>query len=198
MSSLNRSNHKEFTIFWYSRSNWFIQIPRIPNTSCAAISNNMETLLIQILLQPTVSQQIPHFHIYSQHEGMDKKKLHLRNYKEYLWSKYFVTTPEPGARLVLTHGLIWISTRNDINKIWRNHWRKTRYIGKKLTCRPRSQAFFATRAAPSITLGFDVLVQLVIAAITTLPCLSSASCPWKENFTTFSCASFGTANPYSE
>lgn len=25
--------------------------------------------------------------------------------KKYLWSKYFVTTPEPGARLVFTHGL---------------------------------------------------------------------------------------------
>nr|GMD33502.1 hypothetical protein ALC57_05748 [Ipomoea batatas] len=60
---------------------------------------------------------------------------------------------------------------------------------------PSSAAFLATSAAPSITLGFDVFVQLVIAAITTLPCLSSAGCPWKENFATFSCASFGTANP---
>ena len=34
---------------------------------------------------------------------------------------------------------------------------------------PRSTAFFATRPAASITLGFDVLVQLVIAAITTAP-----------------------------
>lgn len=27
--------------------------------------------------------------------------------KKYLWSKYFVTTPEPGARLVFIHGLTW-------------------------------------------------------------------------------------------
>jgi hypothetical protein len=26
---------------------------------------------------------------------------------KYLWSRYFVTTPEPGARLVLTQGLTW-------------------------------------------------------------------------------------------
>lgn len=63
------------------------------------------------------------------------------------------------------------------------------------TCRPSSQAFFATRPAPSMTLGFDVLVQLVIAAITTLPCLSSAGCPWNENFATLSCVSLGTAKP---
>ena len=34
---------------------------------------------------------------------------------------------------------------------------------------PRSTAFFATSPAAIITLGFDVLVQLVMAAITTLP-----------------------------
>ena len=33
-----------------------------------------------------------------------------------------------------------------------------------------STAFFATRPAPIITLGFEVFVQLVIAAITTSPC----------------------------
>ena len=53
-----------------------------------------------------------------------------------------MTTFEPGARLVFTHG-----------------------------CRvsPRSNAFFATSPAPIITLGFDVFVQLVIAAMTTAP-----------------------------
>ena len=40
--------------------------------------------------------------------------------------------------------------------------------------RPRSTAFFATRPAPIITLGFDVFVQLVIAATTTEPCSRSA------------------------
>ena len=53
-----------------------------------------------------------------------------------------VTTFEPGARLVLTQGCDW---------------------------RPRSTAFFATRPAAIITEGLDVLVQLVIAAITTEP-----------------------------
>ena len=62
--------------------------------------------------------------------------------------RYSVTTFEPGARLVFTHG-----------------WR----------FRPFSTAFFATSPAPIITLGFDVLVQLVIAAMTTEPC-SMATC----------------------
>lgn len=48
---------------------------------------------------------------------------------------------------------------------------------RQLTSNPSSQAFFATKAAPSITLGFEVFVQLVIAAITTSPCLSSAGVP---------------------
>src|SRR2546428_10555090 len=51
-----------------------------------------------------------------------------------------VTTFEPGARLVFTHGC---------------------------DLRPFSTAFFATRPAAIITDGFDVLVQLVIAAVTT-------------------------------
>src|SRR5438093_5952163 len=58
------------------------------------------------------------------------------------WFKYSVTTFDPGARLVFTHG-----------------WRFS----------PRSTAFFARRPAPIITLGFDVFVQLVIAAMTTAP-----------------------------
>src|SRR6202158_3002589 len=56
--------------------------------------------------------------------------------------RYSVTTFEPGARLVFTHG-----------------WRAS----------PRSTAFFASRPAAIITLGFEVFVQLVIAAITTEP-----------------------------
>src|SRR4026208_1708085 len=51
--------------------------------------------------------------------------------------RYSVTTRDPGARLVLTHGF---------------------------TLRPRLTALRATRPAPIMTLGFDVLVQLVIAA----------------------------------
>src|SRR3954471_15205399 len=53
-----------------------------------------------------------------------------------------MTTFEPGASEVLTHGL---------------------------TASPRSTAFLASSPAPSMTDGFDVFVQLVIAAITTAP-----------------------------
>ena len=53
-----------------------------------------------------------------------------------------MTTVEPGASEVFTQGL---------------------------TSRPRSTAFLASRPAPIITDGFDVFVQLVIAAITTRP-----------------------------
>src|SRR5512141_1558264 len=57
--------------------------------------------------------------------------------------RYSVTTFEPGARLVFTHGL-------DLN--------------------PRSDAFFASNPAAIRTDGLEVFVQLVIAAITTAPC----------------------------
>ena len=53
-----------------------------------------------------------------------------------------MTTFDPGASDVLTHGL---------------------------TVRPRCTALRANRPAPSITDGFEVFVQLVIAAITTWP-----------------------------
>src|SRR5690348_2946053 len=57
-------------------------------------------------------------------------------------SRYSVTTLEPGARDVLTHGF---------------------------TVRPRCTALRASSPAPSITDGLEVFVQLVIAAITTCP-----------------------------
>ena len=53
-----------------------------------------------------------------------------------------MTTFDPGARDVFTHGL---------------------------TVRPFSTAFLATSPAAIITDGLEVLVQLVIAAITTSP-----------------------------
>src|ERR1700730_8684318 len=62
-----------------------------------------------------------------------------------------MTTFEPGARLVLTQGL---------------------------EVRPRSTAFFATRPAATSTDGFDVLVQLVMAAMTTLPSWIVAPLPF--------------------
>src|SRR5687768_10893376 len=61
-----------------------------------------------------------------------------------------MTTLEPGARVVLTHGL---------------------------RARPRSTALRASSAAPIITCGLDVLVQEVIAAITTAPWSSSYVTP---------------------
>ncbi len=57
-----------------------------------------------------------------------------------------MTTREPGARLVLT-------------------------VGR--TVRPRSTARLASRPAATITEGFEVLVQLVMAAITIDPCSSA-------------------------
>src|SRR5688500_11322127 len=57
-----------------------------------------------------------------------------------------MTTFDPGASVVFTHGLV---------------------------SSPRSTAFLASRPAASITDGFDVLVQLVMAAMTTSPWFSS-------------------------
>ena len=54
-----------------------------------------------------------------------------------------MTTRDPGARLVFTHGFV---------------------------VRPLATAFRATSPAATITLGLLVLVQLVIAANTTAPC----------------------------
>ena len=67
-----------------------------------------------------------------------------------------MTTREPGARLVLTHG----GVRS-----------------------PRSTAFFASSPAATITSGFEVFVQLVIAAITTEPFESSYESPLEATAT---------------
>ncbi len=61
-----------------------------------------------------------------------------------------MTTLEPGASVVFTQGLRFS---------------------------PFSTAFLATSAAPTITCGLEVLVQEVIAAITTAPWSSSNSVP---------------------
>ena len=65
-------------------------------------------------------------------------------------SRYSVTTLEPGASEVFTHG--WTSS-------------------------PRWTALRASTPAPSMTDGFEVFVQLVIAAMTTWPWSSSNSSP---------------------
>src|SRR3954452_25458911 len=67
-----------------------------------------------------------------------------------------MTTLEPGARVVLTHGL---------------------------RSRPRSTAFLASSAAPIMTDGLDVFVHDVIAAIDTAPWSSSNSAPSRHNLT---------------
>ncbi len=59
-----------------------------------------------------------------------------------------MTTCEPGAREVFTHGL---------------------------ESRPASTAFLARSPAPTMTYGFEVLVHEVIAAMTTAPWSSSNS-----------------------
>src|SRR6185312_3603672 len=64
--------------------------------------------------------------------------------------RYSVTTLDPGARLVFTQGLL---------------------------LSPFSTAFLASRPAPTMTDGFEVFVQLVMAAITTAPLFSSADSP---------------------
>ena len=46
---------------------------------------------------------------------------------------------------------------------------RERSLDRGSTVRPRSTAFFASKPAASITLGLLVFVQLVIAAIKTLP-----------------------------
>ena len=61
-----------------------------------------------------------------------------------------MTTLDPGASEVLTHGL---------------------------TVSPRSTAFLASRAAATITEGLEVLVQEVIEAIATCPWSSSVWVP---------------------
>src|SRR3954447_5122046 len=61
-----------------------------------------------------------------------------------------MTTLDPGASVVFTHGLV---------------------------VKPRSTAFLASSAAPIITWGLDVLVQEVMAAITTCPWSTEVSVP---------------------
>ena len=68
-----------------------------------------------------------------------------------------MTTREPGARLLLTQGLV---------------------------SSPRSTAFLARRPAPIMTDGLEVLVQLVIAAMTTAPSCRVMSQPSSTPFTT--------------
>src|SRR5919202_3867385 len=70
--------------------------------------------------------------------------------------RYSVTTFEPGARLVLTCGA---------------------------TFKPLSTAFFASSPAPIMTDGFEVFVQLVIAAMTAEPCVMEDCWPSRVTVT---------------
>ena len=58
-----------------------------------------------------------------------------------------------------------------------------------LRARPRSTAFFASRPAATITGGFDVFVQVVIAAITTAPWSSRCVSPSSSTSTPVSACS---------
>src|SRR4051795_7524982 len=69
-----------------------------------------------------------------------------------------MTTLEPGASEVFTHGL---------------------------RCRPRSTAFLASKPAPTITNGFEVLVHDVMAATTTAPWSIATSSPSRVNLAGF-------------
>ncbi|CAB4745785.1 unannotated protein [freshwater metagenome] len=69
-----------------------------------------------------------------------------------------MTTLEPGANVVFTHGLL---------------------------DSPFSTAFFANKPAPIITLGFEVFVQEVIDAITTAPFEIALSLPLRLKATGF-------------
>src|SRR6266851_3032190 len=77
------------------------------------------------------------------------------------FDRYSPTTWEPGASEVLTHGL---------------------------TVRPLAAALRASRPAPTMTVGFDVLVHDVMAAITTSPW------PRSSLRATRSCGRFGPAS----
>jgi hypothetical protein len=81
-------------------------------------------------------------------DDVEAERLEVREQPDF--ARYSVTTFEPGARLVFTHG------------------------GRS---RPFSTAFFASSPAAIITDGFEVFVQLVIAAMTTEPCSSVNSFP---------------------
>lgn len=82
--------------------------------------------------------------------------------------RYFSTTFDPGERDVLTRGE---------------------------TFNPLARAFRARTAEASITLGFEVLVQLVIAAMTTDPWVILYSFPYKVTLTLFLVLSAATPNP---
>src|SRR5438552_3409660 len=106
------------------------QTTRLRSRTSAAISSGSGPLLPMHVVQPYPTRLNPSLSRYVCKPA---------------FSRYSVTTFDPGARLVLTHGRL---------------------------ASPFSTAFFASRPAPIITLGFDVFVQLVIAAITTDPCSS--------------------------
>src|SRR5438105_14301143 len=54
-----------------------------------------------------------------------------------------------------------------------------------LMCTPRSTAFFASKPAPIINEGFEVFVQLVMAAMTTAPLERSNASPLLRTGTLF-------------
>jgi hypothetical protein len=88
-----------------------------------------------------ISPELP-MHVMHPYPAIVKPSLSKASYTP-AFSKYSLTTPDPGDNVVLMYGL---------------------------TVNPFATAFLATRPAASMTSGFDVFVQEVIAAITTDPC----------------------------
>src|SRR4249919_1338061 len=90
------------------------------------------------------------------------------------FSRYSATTCEPGASEVFTQGF---------------------------GVRPLATAFLASNPAATITFGFDVLVQEVIAAITTSPCPISCLRPstgkrFVSSLALLNSLSIAAANPF--
>ena len=93
------------TIFGNSSSHWFINFPRIPDACSAPVADNIETLFIQIFLQSTAWSKMLHLNLPSHKKELAFNNEELDKNTTYLFNKYFVTTPEPGARLVFIQGL---------------------------------------------------------------------------------------------
>lgn len=170
-----------------------MDIPWVSNACGAPITNYTEAELIQVLLQATarLENSGPHN---TENKEINNKTFNgvsaiplcqVLCYNSRAWTK---TSFNPWLNLIIKkfQTLLLFPLHRKILK--HDHT-------SSQTSSPSSQAFFATKAAPSITLGFEVFVQLVIAVITTFPCLSCVVVPIKLNSTALLCASLGTAKP---
>src|SRR4028118_546965 len=89
-----------------------------------------------------------------------------------------MTTLDPGASVVFTHGLLDRPRSTAVLAASAAAVPGARVVFTHgLLDGPRSPAFLASSAAPIITCGLDVLVHEVIAAITTEPWSTDGSVP---------------------